>query len=174
MAYYLNRAQIIGNLTREPESRQLPSGQSVCNFSVATNRSYTDKEGNQRDDVEFHNCVAWGKLAEICQQYLGKGRKVFLEGRLQTRSWEGQDGVKRSRTEINIEQMIMLDRAGGNAQNSSANNNQQFGQSQPQFGQKPQGQNPVVAQPDTELPTISLDDPMGGDSQEIRIEDIPF
>ena len=100
MAYCLNKAQVIGNLTRDPEMRQLPSGQSVANFAVATNRSFTDKEGNKRDDVEFHNIVVWGKLAEICNQYLNKGKKVYIDGRLQTRTWDGQDGVSRSRTEI--------------------------------------------------------------------------
>jgi single-strand DNA-binding protein len=111
--YSLNRATILGNLTRDPELRQIPSGQTVCTFGVATNRSWNDAAGNKQEASEFHNVVAWGKLAEICGQYLTKGKKVYIEGRLQTRDWEGQDGIKRYRTEIITENMIMLDRAGG-------------------------------------------------------------
>ncbi|MBM5789607.1 single-stranded DNA-binding protein [Candidatus Parcubacteria bacterium] len=111
--YSLNRATILGNLTRDPEMRQIPSGQSVCTFGVATNRSWTDASGAKQEASEFHNVVAWGKLAEICGQYLAKGRKVYIEGRLQTREWEGQDGVKRYRTEIVTENIILLDRGGG-------------------------------------------------------------
>lgn len=109
----LNKAMIIGNLTREPETRNLPSGQSVASFSVATNRRWKDaKTGEKKESVEFHNIVAWGKLADICSQYLKKGSKVYLEGRLQTRSWNDQSGNKKYRTEIVAENMIMLDRAG--------------------------------------------------------------
>lgn len=108
----LNKAMIIGNLTRDPEIRTTPSGQTVANFSVATNRIWTNTQGQKQEAVEYHNVVAWGKLAEICGQYLGKGRKVYVEGRLQTRDWEGQDGIKRYRTEIVAENMIMLDRSG--------------------------------------------------------------
>lgn len=111
--YSLNRATILGNLTRDPEVKQLTSGQSVCTFGVATNRNWTDANGVKQDKAEFHNIVTWGKLAEICGQYLTKGKKVYVEGRLQTRDWEGQDGVKRYRTEIVAENFIMLDRAGG-------------------------------------------------------------
>ncbi len=107
----LNRAQLIGNLTRDPETRTTPNGQTVSSFGVATSSTWKDASGQKQERVEFHNVVAWGKLAEICQQFLGKGRKVFVEGRLQTRDWQGQDGVKKNRTEIVAENMIMLDRA---------------------------------------------------------------
>lgn len=110
--YSLNRAMLLGNLTRDPEVRQISSGQTVCTFGVATNRTWNDASGNKQEASEFHNVVAWGKLAEICGQYLTKGKKVYIEGRLQTRDWEGQDGIKRYRTEIVTENMIMLDRAG--------------------------------------------------------------
>ena len=83
----LNRAMIIGNLTRDPESRTTTSGQSVCNFSVATSSQWTDAQGQKQERTEYHPIVAWGKLADICQQYLAKGRKVYVEGRLQTREW---------------------------------------------------------------------------------------
>ncbi len=106
----LNKAMVIGNLTRNPELRTIPSGQSVCSFGVATNRQWTNQQGQKQEQVEFHNIVTWGRLAEICNQYLSKGRKVFIEGRLQTREWEAQDGSRRQRTEIVAENMIMLDR----------------------------------------------------------------
>jgi len=111
----LNKVMIIGRLTQKPERRTTPSGQSVTSFSVATNRVWTNKDGQKQEAVEFHNVVAWGKLAEICEQYLEKGKKVYIEGRLQTRDWEGQDGVKKYRTEIIAENMIMLDRSFGPA-----------------------------------------------------------
>lgn len=107
----LNRAQIIGNLTRDPELRYTPSGQAVASFGVATNRVYTDSSsGEKKESVEFHDIVTWGKLAEICNQILSKGRKVYIEGRLQTRRWEGQDGVARHKTEIVADNMLVLDR----------------------------------------------------------------
>ncbi len=109
----LNKAMIIGNLTRDPEMRNLPSGQTVASFSVATNRRWKDKQtGEPKESSEFHNIVAWGKLADICNQYLKKGGKVYIEGRLQTRSWDDQSGNKKYRTEIIAENMIMLDRPG--------------------------------------------------------------
>lgn len=108
----LNRVQLIGNLTRDVEVKQIPGGQSVATFGVATNFTWKDQNGEKKDKTEFHNVVAWGKLAEICGQYLKKGGKVFVEGRLQTRDWEAEDGTKRYRTEIVAENMIMLDRKG--------------------------------------------------------------
>ena len=108
----LYKAMIIGNLTRDPETRTTPSGQTVCNFSVATNLIWTDANGEKQKRAEFHNIVAWRKLGEICSQYLKKGNKVYIEGRLQTRDWEGTDGVKRYRTEIIADNMIMLDTKG--------------------------------------------------------------
>lgn len=108
----LNKAMIIGNLTRDPETRNTPSGQTVTSFSVATNMVWNDQSGQQQRKAEFHNVVAWRRLAEICGQYLQKGSKVYIEGRLQTSDWTGQDGVKRYRTEIIAENMIMLDNKG--------------------------------------------------------------
>ncbi len=107
----LNKAILIGNLTRNPETRTTTSGQSVTSFGVATNRSWTDANGIRQDKAEFHNIVVWGKLAEICQQYLTKGRKVYIEGRIQNREWEDKDGTKKNRSEIVAENMIMLDRS---------------------------------------------------------------
>lgn len=106
----LNKVLLIGNLTRDPELRYTPSGVAVCNLGLATNRRWTDSEGNLQEETEFHRLVAWGKLAELCSQLLFKGRKVFIEGRLQTREWTGKDGTKRTTSEIVIDNMLVLDR----------------------------------------------------------------
>lgn len=160
----LNRAQLIGNVTRDPEVRNTPTGQTVASFGIATNAQWTDTQGQRQTRTEFHNIVAWGKLAEICQQYLTKGKKIFLEGRIQTREWEAQDGQKRTRTEIVAENMIMLDRGGANdgaprmpssAPTSSMNSGSSSGPA---------------------LPQSAVNDPIDRSvsDQEIRIEDIPF
>jgi single-strand DNA-binding protein len=101
---------LIGNLTRDPEMRYTPQGAAVCTFGVATNRNWTTESGEKKEDVEFHNIVAWNKLAEICSQLLKKGRKVYVEGRLSTRSWQGQDGTQKQRTEVVITDMVILDK----------------------------------------------------------------
>ena len=108
----LNKAQIIGRLTRDPELKTTPQGQNVTTVGVATNRTWKDQQGMKQEQVEFHNVVAWGKLAEIMSQYLASGRRVFIEGRIQTRDWQAQDGSKRTRTEIVADNMIMLDSKG--------------------------------------------------------------
>lgn len=110
MARSLNRVQLIGNLTRDPELRYTPNGTAVCSFSIATNRTWKTEAGEKREETEFHRIVAWNKLAELCSQFLTKGRKVYVEGRLTTRSWTGQDGNQRTTTEIVIQDMILLDR----------------------------------------------------------------
>lgn len=110
MAKDFNQAIVMGNLTRDPELRTTPSGQSVASFAVATNRSWQDASGEKRDDVQYHEVVAWGKLGELASNYLKKGRKVLVVGRLQTRSWEGNDGVKRQKTEIIANDINFVDR----------------------------------------------------------------
>ncbi len=109
MARSLNRVQLIGNLTRDPELRYTPQGTAVCTFGLATNRSWTTDNGEKKEDTEFHRIVVWNKLAELCSQLLSKGRKVYVEGRIANRSWTGQDGTQKSTTEIVIEDMIILD-----------------------------------------------------------------
>lgn len=109
MARSLNKVQLIGNLTRDPELRYTPNGTAVCSFGLATNRSWKTDSGEKHDEAEFHNIVAWNKLAELCSQFLVKGRKVYVEGRLATRTWTAQDGTQRNRTEIVISDMILLD-----------------------------------------------------------------
>lgn len=153
----LNKAIIIGNLTRDPEIRTIPSGQQVATFGIATNRVWKDQSGNKQQKTEFHNIVAWGKLAEIASQYLAKGRLAMIEGRIETRTWDGQDGSKRNRTEIVAENLQMGPRfqgASGDAGNSfkkKTNNSPAETENAPQ------------EQPSAE--------PEG---EEIKIEDIPF
>ncbi len=108
MSRGLNKVMIIGKLGRNPEMRYTPSGRPVTSFSVATNRSWVNAEGERREDTEWFNVVAWGNLAEICKQHLTKGQQVYVEGRLQTRGWEDQDGKKYYRTELVANEMIML------------------------------------------------------------------
>ncbi|QQG37955.1 MAG: single-stranded DNA-binding protein [Candidatus Kaiserbacteria bacterium] len=96
---YINKAMLFGNLTRDPELRSLPSGMNVCNFSVATNRVYRDRDGKKQEQTDFHNIVVFGRQADTVAQYLKKGSSVFVEGRMQTRSWE-QEGQKKYRTEV--------------------------------------------------------------------------
>lgn len=105
----LNKVQLIGNLTRDPELRYTPKGTAVCTMGLATNRYWTTESGEKKEDVEFHRLVSWNKLAELCSQLLVKGRKIYVEGRLQTRSWTDQVGNQRSTTEVVIDDMIILD-----------------------------------------------------------------
>src|SRR6266480_1774083 len=104
----LNRVQLIGNLTRDPELRYTPSGTAVCSFRIATNRNWVTETGEKKEEVEFHRIVAWNKLAELCNQLLTKGAKVYFHGRLSTRSWTTQDGIQKSTTEIVVDDMIVL------------------------------------------------------------------
>lgn len=120
---YLNKAMIYGNLTRDPEMKALPSGMQVCSFSVATNRSYNDRDGKRQEAVEYHNVTSFGKQAEVIAKYLTKGSGVYVEGRLQTNSWE-KDGVKQYRTEIVVDKFEFGPKGGngggGTASASSA------------------------------------------------------
>lgn len=108
MSRGLNKVMIIGHLGRDPEMRYTPSGRPVTSFSVATSRNWTTAEGERRSETEWFNVVAWGSLAEICNQYLKKGQQVYIEGRMQTRRWEDEEGNKRSSTEVVAREMIML------------------------------------------------------------------
>jgi len=156
-----NQAIILGNLTRDPEVRSTPNGQSVASFSVATNRRWTNRETNQpQEAVEFHNVVAWGKLAEICGQILYKGRKALVVGRLQTRSWEGQDGNKRYTTEIVADHIS----ATGAPRSSSEGELQRSAETSAQMpSEKP-------TKKEAEKPSTKEDTK----SEEINLDDIPF
>jgi single-strand DNA-binding protein len=151
----LNKAMIIGNLTRDPELRTTPNGTSVTSFSVATNLIWTDSSGNRQEKVEFHNVVAWRKLAEICGQYLRKGSKVYIEGRLQTRSWDDQTGSKRYITEIVTDNMIMLDSKGSGPAPSATNK-------------------PVPSAEEDNPPVIQIDEESDNSSEEVKVEEVPF
>jgi len=109
MAKGLNKVMIIGNLGRDPDMRYTPSGKPVASFSVATSRTWVNSEGERCDATEWFNVVAWGNLAEICKQYLRKGSRVYIEGRLQTRSWDDAEGNRHYRTELVANEMIVLD-----------------------------------------------------------------
>lgn len=104
------KAMIVGNLGRDPEMRYTPSGKPVTTFSVAVSRKYTTNEGEHREETEWFRITAWNKLAETCNEFLSKGRKVFVEGRLQTRTWDGQDGQKHTSVEIIASDMVLLDK----------------------------------------------------------------
>ena len=111
---YINKAMVFGNITRDPELRALPSGMNVCNFSVATNRTYKDRDGKKQEQTDFHNIVVFGRQADTVNQYLKKGSSVYVEGRMQTRSWE-QNGEKKYRTEVICENFQMLGQRGDGA-----------------------------------------------------------
>lgn len=146
---YLNKALLYGNLTRDPEVRALPSGQQVATFGLATNRTFRNKEGQQQEQTEFHNIVAFGRTAEVMGQYLKKGRPVFIEGRIQTRSWDSE-GQKKYRTEIVVDNFQFGPQAGGVAGT--------FDKGGDEGSQDTGGSNDSIQYPD----------------EEINPEDIPF
>jgi single-strand DNA-binding protein len=156
MARSLNRVQLIGNLTRDPELRYTPQGTAVCSFGLATNRSWTTDTGEKKEEAEFHRIVAWNKLAELCSQFLTKGRKVYLEGRLSTRSWNAQDGTQKQSTEIIISDMILLDQGGRKVE----------GDDESQSGESQAEESPKKSKAKKEEPAPS--------DEEVAPDDIPF
>jgi len=158
----LNKVMLIGNVVRDPEIRTIPSGQSVAAISIATNRSWNDNAGELQKAVEYTDIVAWGKLAEIAGQILKKGRRMYVEGRLQTRNWEGQDGVKRYKTEVIASDLIVLDKPQGINMNG--------------------GGTETTTMPDTVATAATMPEPVAqavsatpvAPAEEIDIEDIPF
>ena len=149
----LNRATIIGNATRDPELRTTPNGRSVTGFAVATNRRWRDQSGETKEEVQYHEIVAWGKLAEIVSQIIKKGSKVYVEGRLQTRTWEGQDGARRERTEIIAENVIGLGPRGEVSEDLEATINQDTADQKPKESEKS-----AKKEEKTEEDEINLDD----------------
>lgn len=164
----LNKVIIAGNLTRDPELRQIPSGQAVCSFSVATNRFFTDSLGQKQKQAEFHNIVAWGRQAEIINQYLKKGGTVLIEGRLQTRSWQDQQGTKHWKTEIIAEQIQLGPRGGIGGGTDEGMQPQRGNFSENRSPMRPAMNNQAPRQEET--PVIELPD----ESEEIDVKDIPF
>ncbi len=159
----LNKVFIIGNLTRDPELKALPSGTPVASFGVATNRVWKDQQGQKQEDVQFHNIVVFGRQAEIVQQYLIKGKSVLIEGRIQTRNWDAPDGIKRNRTEIVAERVQFGPRG------TSQGGFNQGGGGQGGFNkQQPASQEEVDSSIKEDLPEIDIGE---GD---IRAEDLPF
>lgn len=158
----INKAILVGRLTRDPEVRTTATGQTVTSISIATNRFWKDKNGQKQDQTEFHNVVLWGRLGEIAGQYLTKGQEAYIEGRLSTRKYTGKDGIERRTTEIVAENMQLGSRAG-----------QSTGQSSGSYA-KPatpaQSQVSPASQVAEEIPTINLDE----EEDEVRIEDVPF
>jgi single-strand DNA-binding protein len=167
MARSLNRVELIGNLTRDPELRYTPSGAAVCSFGLATNRSWTTDTGEKHEETEFHNIVAWNKLAELCSQFLTKGRKVFVEGRLATRKWTSQDGQPRTTVEIVINDMILLDsRGAGGATREEASEPEEVA---PKKTAKKAEKSEHQEEKETEVEK----EPEGSE-EEVAPEDIPF
>lgn len=175
----LNKAMIIGNLTRDPEVKSIPSGATVTQFAVATNLVWNDNQGQRQEKVEFHNIVAWRKLGEICGQYLKKGSKVYIEGRLQTRDWTGNDGVKRYKTEIVAENMIMLDRAGSQGGAAPQGGDTSQGGFSGEGGDQPYYQDQGQSQGSQNNQAAAVNeqpqaDNEASDEEEIKVENIPF
>jgi len=182
----LNKVFVMGNLTRDPELRYTPNGQGVANFGVATNRRWTTPEGEKRDEVEFHNIVVWGRQAEVINQYLKKGNPIFIEGRLKTQNWEGQDGVRRNRTEVVVESFQFIGSGGGNRNQDQSSDDQGYSQQSGQDRPFSNNQNSMPSAPaDTasQVPNAPSTDAKQNDSsdttapkldEDINIEDIPF
>lgn len=158
----LNKAFVLGNLTRDPELRQTTSGQAVCSFGLATNRFYTDSAGQKQEQTEFHNIVTWGRQAEIAHQYLRRGSLVLIEGRIQTRSWQDQQGNKRYKTEVVTERMQLGPRGTAAADGGGTPFQQREPPSLPQGQERPAKEEP---------PIIELPEDEG---EEINVRDIPF
>ncbi len=162
----LNKVMIIGRLTRDPELRTTPTGTSVCQLGLATNFVYTNQQSGQKvENVEYHNVVMWRKLGEIAAQYLKKGQRVYIEGRLQTRSWDGDNGKKNYKTEIIADNMIMLD--GGRGDGNSMGGGASMGGSNNGGFNRPSAPADDQSYPIEELPTIQQ-------GEDINVDDIPF
>lgn len=156
----VNKVILVGRLTRDPEIRSTPGGQSVATLGMATNNFWTDKSGQKQEKTEFHTVILWGRQAEIAGQYLTKGQECFVEGRLQTREYTAKDGSQRRTTEVVGESMQLGSRAQGSAASGSVPRTQ---------SNAPAAQRDTTPAQEEEIPTINLDD-----EKEIKIEDVPF
>ncbi|MDD4381895.1 MAG: single-stranded DNA-binding protein [Candidatus Dojkabacteria bacterium] len=156
----LNKVILIGNLTRDPEMRYTNSGTPVVTFGMATNKSWKDTNGETKELAEFHNIVAWNKMAEICQQLLAKGMKVYVEGSLTTRSWESEDGTTKYKTEIRLEDMILLDNKGKQGAGIS------------EEGQEKEEK--VEEKKEEEVEEVASDEEVPTEDQDPLEEDLPF
>lgn len=161
----VNKAILVGRLTRDPETRTTPTGQTVATIGLATSHRWSDKSGQKQEKTEFHTIILWGRTAEVAAQYLTKGQEAYFEGRIQTRSYTGKDGVERRVTEIVAENMQLGSRPLGQGGGSS-NRFESNASGKPQPSQSKSA--PIAA--DDDIPTINLDD----EKEEIKIEDVPF
>ncbi len=158
----LNKVMLIGNLTRDPEMRYTNSGTPVVTFGMATNKSWKDTNGEVKELAEFHNVVAWNKMAEICQQLLAKGMKIYVEGSLNTRSWNADDGSTRYKTEVRIEDMILLDSKGKQGAGISGDT---------EHAEKPEKASDEEVTNEEKAPVVEEEAPAADDPLE---EDLPF
>jgi single-strand DNA-binding protein len=168
----VNKVIIVGRLTRDPEKKVIPSGQTVTNFSVATSSRWKGDNGEQNEKTEYHNVVAWGKRGEVIAQYMTKGQEIFVEGRLETRSWDDQEsGKKMYRTEIILDNFEFGAKPGGASRGEYNNSNQEnVPAGNPQGSTPPPANEDVNIPAPEEIPTIDVD----ADQEEIKVEDIPF
>ncbi|OGZ78540.1 MAG: hypothetical protein A2528_02665 [Candidatus Staskawiczbacteria bacterium RIFOXYD2_FULL_37_9] len=177
----LNKAFVLGNVTRDPEVRSMPNGNQVTNFSMATNRVWKDAQGQKKEEAEFHNIVCYGKLADISARYLNKGSLVLIEGRIKTRNWTNQQGVKQYKTEIIAETMQLGPKGAGTSGNSNYSK-PQFGSHEPEQNNPPAGGDiPIIeenytppadnAENSEDQKPISFED---NAADEIDVKDIPF
>lgn len=162
---YLNKALIFGNLTRDPELRSLPSGKPVVNFGIATNRVWKDQDGNKQEAADFHNIVAFGRQAETIAQYLRRGSSALVEGRIQTRSWDADDGTKRYRTEIVADRVQFGPRSGGEANREQTSPTSASDKATTESDSAAADKSPSSEE---QLETIEYPD------EDIKAEDIPF
>ena len=163
----LNRVMLIGNLTRDPELRYTPAGMAVVSFGLATNRVWVTKQGERKEDAQFHRIVAWNKLAELCSQLLGKGRRVYVDGRIQYRDFMDQDNNKKQIAEIIIDDMIILDNKG--------NSNEQHDVSG-DLGNGGETEMPIVETTENQIEDIVIPDDLGEIpvTEEKKVEEMPF
>jgi len=176
-----NKAVILGNVTRDPESRAMPSGQQVVSFSIATNRFYTDQAGQKKQEAEFHNVVVFGKLADIASKYLNKGALVMIEGRIKTRNWTNQSGVKQYRTEIIAETMQLGPRSQGTGQGGQTQYSKPSYPAPTNNMPKPMGQSqsnaeeiPIIEENAPPTNFVSQEGPTKREDGVIDVKDIPF
>lgn len=166
----VNKVIILGRLGQDPELKYTPNGNAVCNFSLATSESWNDKAtGQKQERTEWHRVVVWGKLAELCNQYLSKGRQAFVEGQLQTRSWDDDQGNKKYSTEINAKTVQFI----GGQTDAGQSQSQGQPQNNAQQGQRPQGQRPQ-GQPQQQAPQQNYQQGYQAPAQDFASDDIPF
>lgn len=176
----LNKAFILGNVTRDPEVRALPSGSQVTSFGIATNRYYTDSAGQKKEEAEFHNIVCFGKLADIASRYLNKGAMVMIEGRIKTRNWVNQQGAKQYRTEIIAESLQLGPKsAGGSSGGAPGYKNSNYGRPSPSpEPEMPKSEEIPIIEENYTPPANNAEEPknsfQGDASDEIDVKDIPF